>query len=692
MSVLQFQSEATKIKSYQLVHDPTLLFHLLFIKYGDIEDDYNISYANQLIYNLRCHFNTIYKEHLHNSYSEFIETVYILKQIKAKIIKLNEYYKNYLKFFSKPMFINPFYNKIINDYYDKEAEIFYIKNYSQRKNSKEIKNDKNKKCNKYDILESSLSSFDNDTENDIIFNKRIKNIIDNNLDSKSLTITLDINTQNDLNYIKKHNISNSLENIVDNLIKSDIIPKNIGIIDKNLNIENKDNQNGKIISDYKVKKDNDFKTLKDKSDAKLSKKNMVFKSYEKSDTKSKSSDKLKEKYATNININFNNNRNINIKKNKECNILAVPKEEINKFNFQLKNKKIQSVSNNKKNNNNRNYELEKIQNNTKEIINLNFINKNNFNHNILPIYNIQDHKIKENINNKKILSKKNLSIGLNLNAFSRPKTKIQNIKFYSPQNCDKNKNKFNKLINFISYKNSINYSKNLLNKDQSFPSTSDILINSGKTKNPESKGQNIYNNNKKYKILTRNRNKNSLQKINSINLKKSNINIFNRKVFQLPSSQSKKNKSSENIDDDCSNFNINGSNHNLSKEKIFRNTGNYFIGNSLKKENKIYNLYNNALLNQLNSPSVSYKDNIIFNSDINLNQKFENKNINILKKIIENNYKSQNNKNRNFQDINKAKDNNINIKRIFNPINFKKSFNKKNVSKNKEIKLGQNLI
>ena len=76
MSVLQFQSEATKIKSYQLVHDPTLLFHLLFIKYGDIEDDYNISYANQLIYNLRCHFNTIYKEHLHNSYSEFIETVY----------------------------------------------------------------------------------------------------------------------------------------------------------------------------------------------------------------------------------------------------------------------------------------------------------------------------------------------------------------------------------------------------------------------------------------------------------------------------------------------------------------------------------------------------------------------------------------------------------------------------------------
>jgi len=689
MSVLQFQSEATKIKAYKLVHDPTLLFHLLFIKYGDIEDDYNISYANQLIFNLRCHFNTTYKEHLHISNEEFIENIYYLNQIKTKIIKLNEYYKNYLKFFSKPMFISSFYNKIINDYYDREAEIFYIKNYSQRKNSKEIKNDKNKKNNNNNILESSLSSLDNDTENDIIFNKRIKNIIDNNLDSKSITITLDINTKNDLNYIKKDNISNSLGNIVDNLIKSDIIPKNIDTIDKKIKIKNKENKNGKIINDYKVKKDNNFKTFKDKVEAKLSKKSMIFKSNEKNDTKSKSSDKLKEKYVTNININFNNNININIKKNKECNIIAVHKDEINKFNFQLKNKKIQSVSNNKKNSNNnkRNYQLEKVKNNIKEITNFNFINKNNFNHNILPLYNIQEQKLKENINNKKIFSKKNLSIGLNLNAFSRPKNKIKNIKFYSPQNYDKNKNTFNKLINFISN----NYSKNKLSKDQSFPSTSDILKNSGIAINLENKGQNIYNN-KKYKILSRSRNKNSLQKINSINHKKSNINIFNRKVFQLPSPQSKKNKSCENINDDYSNFNINSTNHNLSKEKSFRNKGNYLLGNSLKKKNKIYNLYNNALLSQLNSPSISYKDNIIFNSDINLNQKFDNKNINILKKIIENNYKSQNNKNRNFQDVNKARDNNINLKRIFNPINFKKSFNKKSGSKNKEIKLEQNLI
>lgn len=686
MSIPQFQSEATKIKAYRLVHDPTLLFHLLFIKYGEIEDDYNISYANQLMYNITCHFNTTYKEHLHNSYGEFLENVYFLKQIKAKIIKLNEYYKNYLKFFSKPMFINPFYNKIINDYYDREAEIFYIKNYSQKKNSKEVKNGKYKKYNNSNILESSLSSLDNDTENDIIFNKRIKNIIDNNLDSKSLTITLDINTKNDLNYIKKNSISNSLENIVDPLIKSDIIPKNIGIIDNNLKIELKESQNGKIINDYKVKKDNDFKTLKDKSNNKLSKKNMIIKNEEKNDTKSKSSDKLKEKYVTNININFNNNININIKKIKEDNIIAVPKDEINKFNFQLKNKNLRSVSYNKNNRNQKN--------NTKEITNLNFINSNNFNHNILPLYNIQEQKIKENIRNKKILSKKNLSIGLNLNVFNRSKNKIQNIKFYSPQNYEKNKNSFNKLINFISNKNTVNHSKNILNKDKSFPSTSDILLNSGITINLDNKEQNIYNSNKNYKILTRNRNKNSLQKINSINLKKSNINIFHRKVFQIPSPQSKKNKSSENINDEYSNFNINGSNHNLSKEKTLRNTGNYFLGNSLKKKNKIFNLYNNALFNQLSPPSISYKDNIIFNSDINLNQKFENKNINILKKIIENNYKSQNNKNKNFQDINKAKDNNnnINMKRIFNPINFKKSFNKKNNSKSKEIKIGQNLI
>ena len=55
------------------------------------------------------------------------------------MIKLNDYYKNYLKFFSKKIFLNKYYNKIINHYYDNKAEIFYINNFSKNKCSKNIK-------------------------------------------------------------------------------------------------------------------------------------------------------------------------------------------------------------------------------------------------------------------------------------------------------------------------------------------------------------------------------------------------------------------------------------------------------------------------------------------------------------------------------------------------------------------------
>ena len=219
MNKPHFQSETTKHEAYRLVHDPTRLFCLLYLKYGDNEEDYNIFYTNQVLFNEFSHFNTLYKEHIHNSYDEFIKRFYNFKEIKKRMSKLNEYYKNYLKFFSKPMFINSFYNKLVNQYYDSKAEIFYVNNLTEKKlsKSKSIKKEKRKHKNNA-FSYSSLSSLDNDTENDIIFSKRIKNIIDNNLNTNSCTITLDIDTKNDLNYINKKNISNSFVKIVNSIV------------------------------------------------------------------------------------------------------------------------------------------------------------------------------------------------------------------------------------------------------------------------------------------------------------------------------------------------------------------------------------------------------------------------------------------------------------------------------------------
>ena len=39
----------TKKEAYNLVHDPTKLLSLLYSKYGDIEEDFNDLYTNQIL-------------------------------------------------------------------------------------------------------------------------------------------------------------------------------------------------------------------------------------------------------------------------------------------------------------------------------------------------------------------------------------------------------------------------------------------------------------------------------------------------------------------------------------------------------------------------------------------------------------------------------------------------------------------
>lgn len=86
-------------------------------------------------------------------------------------------------FFCKATLRNFVLGQIIKNYEDKKAEIFYKNNYDDS-NIKNDDNDKSEKCDS-----SSLSSLDNITYNKIIFDKRNKEIIDKDLDSKNITIT-----------------------------------------------------------------------------------------------------------------------------------------------------------------------------------------------------------------------------------------------------------------------------------------------------------------------------------------------------------------------------------------------------------------------------------------------------------------------------------------------------------------------
>ena len=218
----------TKLEAYKLIHDPAHLLSLLYSKYGDIEDDYFISYTNQLLFNISSKFNRKYKESQYiNNIQEFLRRYYRKREIKERIPKLSDYYKNYVLFFCRPFFKQINMGKIVYNYQDKKAEIFYKNNYSQSLDYEKEKANKNKgNSNKKSFDE--LSSLDNITNNKIIFDDRTKKIIDNELCTLTLeTSMINKNNLNDNNDIyqgelisKRSNANNSFEKVVHYLINS----------------------------------------------------------------------------------------------------------------------------------------------------------------------------------------------------------------------------------------------------------------------------------------------------------------------------------------------------------------------------------------------------------------------------------------------------------------------------------------
>ena len=228
MSSLSITNVNTKLEAYKLIHDPTRLFSLLYSKYGDIEDDYFISYTNQLLFNIPSKFNRNYKESKYiSNIQEFLRRYYRKREIKDRIPKLSDYYKNYVLFFCRPFFKQINMGKIVYNYQDKQAEIFYKKNYSQSLDYEKEKENKEKdNSNKKSFDE--LSSLDNITNNKIIFDDRTKKIIDNELNT--LTLETSVNNKNNLNenndiykgelISKRSNANKSFEKVVHYLINS----------------------------------------------------------------------------------------------------------------------------------------------------------------------------------------------------------------------------------------------------------------------------------------------------------------------------------------------------------------------------------------------------------------------------------------------------------------------------------------
>ena len=243
----------TKKKALKLIYDPTCLLRLLFSKYGDIEEDYNIFIINQLVYDSSTHFNIFFKEYqFFENYDEYLKRWYKLNESSNRVPKLSEYYKNYHKFFCRPNFNDFKISSLMHNYGDDKAELFYKNNFDF--SNSEVGEEISEKNNS-----SSLTSIDNITNNKTIFTKKNKFIIEKNEKSinYSMTLTLNNTTINSIQNDKKNLISprsnkNSFEKMVHNLVyyqKKKNNKKNKKKKHDNKNMNEKNNKKEKIAND-----------------------------------------------------------------------------------------------------------------------------------------------------------------------------------------------------------------------------------------------------------------------------------------------------------------------------------------------------------------------------------------------------------------------------------------------------------
>ena len=511
----------TKQAAYKLVHDPARLLSLLFSKYGDIEEDYFLLISNQLIFNKSTHLNILFKEKkLIEDKDEYMRRFYNKKETLKRIPKLNDYYKNYHIFFCKPTLTDFALGGVLKSHEDNKAEIFYKNNYNDSNLKDEDKSDK---CES-----SSLSSLDNITYNKVIFDKRNKEIIENDLDSKNISITL---TLNSLRLNKdKYDSSKNLISMEKSSEKENSFIESIKNIvyyheNKKKSINKKKQYNNNIMVKEILKNNNKEKDNKDNINK---------------DNKKDNKDNITEKMNNLSNICKKINENIKSKKNANNGKVILEKSNNNNI-YNNKDNKEKNTSKllNKLNIHNSLYSLSKKPN-TKGS-KKNSTNKNN-NNNTNNTNNNNNYIFQEGLNKNNIF----LSPQASKNYFINITSRISEFNKYKPLNIKNSKrNKSYRINNNIN----INLNKNHLikqnqanannNKNQTFyPYNNQFMEHNFKNKSITTKNKNQNNinfkNNSNHHIKPNPSQLNKYNQFLMINTNKNNIkNYKNNKTFDL---------------------------------------------------------------------------------------------------------------------------------------------------------------
>ena len=498
----------TKLEALKLITDPSRLFALLFSKYGDIQDDYYIFISNQIIFNKHSHLNIFFKEQ--NTFSDETENInrfYKTNQSHLKILKLNEFYKNYQTFFCKATFSDIVISNLLRNYQDAKAEIFYKNNYGDSSLNQE---EKSKIYNS-----SSLSSLDNITYNKTIFDIKNKKLIENEEKNKSISLTSDSflkKEYEDLGLYQKSFLD--LNNSVSNNGKNDSFAECLS----NLLLYKKEKEKKQKQLEDNKGKNNDLVNLCKQVNGKimnkvLNKKNNTIQ-LNKDNNANINNIKLKSKSKTNLpsllNSPFNNKEKIQFSKNKKPdiiedkkiidndknnnNLLLSPRKK--KFNFSyltsriLEFKKFKSI-NIKSTKRNKSYHINNNNKNNQMISNnktLNSNSNNSFN------YNRQLIEYSINTKNNEAIIRLTNKTNKNLHIIKPDNSQISRYnKLIANNNINKNRKiQKNKTYELINNGKKI---KNLSNKNILFNQFRKLVPTTSHRNNESKKNNNIKNKN-----------------------------------------------------------------------------------------------------------------------------------------------------------------------------------------------------
>ena len=639
----------TKKKALKLIQDPVCLFELLYSKYGDIEEDYDVLMINQLIYDSSSRFNIYFKEYqFMENEDEYLKRWYRYDESLTRVPKLSDYYKNYHKFFCRPNFNDFIISNLMHSYGDDKAELFYKNNFNMSKS--EICDEISEKNNS-----SLITSIDNVTDNKTIFTNKNKFIIEGNEKSinYSMTLTLNNTTINNIknnkkNLISARSVKNSFEGMVHNLVY------------------------------YQKKKDKKNKNKKSKKNEKMKKEIPLQKSSDNKQIKLINTINYLDKNKIKIKKN-NNNNYIFTKDNKTpIQLTILPrtysiKHNKNKINGLINNrntlKTIMKIFNSPKTGIKGRYEhkikLEEYNNNCKNHTQNNYFNvylqrtkKTNFSQNYSLNY------LSDNINNNSTNIK-----GLRKTS-SHNKVKFNYIQTFKDLTCNailkkrKNNKTFdnNNIYNvvnqvssmpFLKYKMSSSYNNNKLNnqyksnkniiKNNNFIGSKFNLVKNMKKNTNNYPDKNAGKKQTSYKIyqniltqiIPKNKNKTSFGINNSNSSKKNN---------SISPISSNKEKSKSNLNDiknrnrknQINNFNINFNN-------VFFTTSKptYILDNN--KTNNNSHVCKSISDNKNNSSNNNLSNNHFINSNINDNENKPNKNLYVMN--LKNIYNFSRNKN-----------------------------------------------